>query len=199
MNRDRHEPATSDAVVSFDDEPLILVDENDRVLGHDTKAACHVGEGKLHRAISVFLFNGRGECLLQQRSASKQLWPMVWSNSCCSHPRRDEETADAAARRVREELGVDVPLQFLFKFLYHARYEDSGSERELCSVFIGRCDEPVTVNVNEIRAIESIHVHALDRDLAERPERYTPWMKIEWRRMREEHWPAVERLWRDDR
>ena len=75
-------------------ENLILVDEEDRVIGHEEKERCHDGAGKLHRAFSVFLFDGRGRMLIQRRSAAKRLWPLFWSNSCCSHPRQGEEIAD---------------------------------------------------------------------------------------------------------
>ena len=75
-------------VVSFDSEELILVDTQDHELGYCSKAQCHDGDGVLHRAFSLFVFDRRGRVLLQQRSAQKRLWPLYWSNSCCSHPRR---------------------------------------------------------------------------------------------------------------
>ena len=77
-----------DEVVSDEDESLVLVDEDDREVGFLSKAVCHDGDGMLHRAFSLFVFNRRGELLLQRRSANKRLWPLYWSNSCCSHPRR---------------------------------------------------------------------------------------------------------------
>lgn len=77
-----------DAIVSFDTESLILVDDQDQEIGHQDKLSCHTGNGTLHRAFSLFIFNNAGELLLQQRSANKHLWPLHWSNSCCSHPRR---------------------------------------------------------------------------------------------------------------
>src|SRR5947207_3387152 len=112
-------PASS--IVSFEDEPLILVDGNDQELGFATKAACHDGVGLLHRAFSVFLFNPAGELLLQQRSAQKRLWPLYWANSCCSHPRRGESLPAAVERRTREELALATPLAFVYKFVYQAR------------------------------------------------------------------------------
>ena len=77
-------------VVSSESEELILVDADDNPLGTLSKAACHDGDGVLHRAFSLFVFNEAGELLLQRRSAEKRLWPMYWSNSCCSHPRAGE-------------------------------------------------------------------------------------------------------------
>ncbi|HVS02847.1 MAG TPA: isopentenyl-diphosphate delta-isomerase, partial [Thermoanaerobaculia bacterium] len=94
--------------VSFANEELILVDEDDREVGHLSKAEAHAGEGVLHRAFSVLLFDRRGNLLLQRRAGGKQLWPGYWSNSCCSHPRRGESMEVATRRRLAEELGVDA-------------------------------------------------------------------------------------------
>ena len=69
--------------VSFDDEPLVLVNEADEEVGFETKQRCHDGDGLLHRAFSVFLFSPDGDVLLQQRSGQKRLWPGAWSNTCC--------------------------------------------------------------------------------------------------------------------
>ncbi|MGF1547023.1 MAG: isopentenyl-diphosphate delta-isomerase, partial [Thiotrichales bacterium] len=104
------------AIVSFDEELLILVDGDDNVTGYQTKHSTHSGMGLLHRAFSVFVFARDGRLLLQQRSAGKQLWPLHWSNSCCSHPRKGESYVDAAHRRLREELGFDVDLEMIYKF-----------------------------------------------------------------------------------
>ncbi|MAA75449.1 MAG: isopentenyl-diphosphate delta-isomerase [Salinisphaeraceae bacterium] len=186
-------PARS-RVVSFDDESLILVDPDDRVLGFESKQAAHDGPGKLHRAFSIFLFNGRGELLLQQRSAEKRLWPLFWSNSCCSHPRRGEQDLEAAQRRIDEELGVSPNLTYLFRFEYQARYRDAGSEHELCTIYAARSDAPVRVNVHEVAACRSIAPAVLDRELKDHPDAYTPWLKLEWPRIRRDHWPQVQAL-----
>ncbi|MEQ8799191.1 MAG: isopentenyl-diphosphate Delta-isomerase [Salinisphaeraceae bacterium] len=179
------------AVVSFDDEPLIRVDSQDNLLGFESKEACHNGDGLLHRAFSIFLFDRSGRLLLQQRSEQKRLWPGYWANSCCSHPRRGESGAEAAARRIREELGVSPPLTFLYRFEYHARYGELGSEHELCSVYAAVDDNPVRINVNEIADIRWIEPDVLDVELAKHPEGYAPWLKLEWPRLREQHWDRV--------
>ena len=113
--------ATGD-IVSFDNEALIIVDAQDRILGHGTKAELHQGAGTLHRAFSIFLFNDAGDVLLQQRSADKPLWPGYWSNTCCSHPRRGESYGIATRRRLMEELGVEAPLWFTHRFRYQAQF-----------------------------------------------------------------------------
>jgi isopentenyl-diphosphate Delta-isomerase len=105
-------------VVPADFDALILVDGADREVGFLPKDLCHDGQGVLHRAFSLLVFNEKGEQLLQQRSASKRLWPLYWSNSCCSHPRRGESMEAAVKRRLDEELGLSCPVQFLFKFQY---------------------------------------------------------------------------------
>lgn len=171
--------------MSSEDEPLILVDENDREIGHLAKAACHDGDGILHRAFSIFVFNRSGELLLQQRSAGKRLWPLSWSNSCCSHPRRGEAVAAAVHRRLLQELGMTADLRHLFTFSYHARFGDIGSERELCWVWIGRSDDAVRPNLHEIADCRWIAPDALDREIAERPGDFTPWFLLEWPRVKD--------------
>jgi isopentenyl-diphosphate delta-isomerase len=174
-------------VVSSEAEELILVDDRDRELGHLSKAACHDGAGVLHRAFSAFLFNAAGELLLQQRADSKRLWPGYWSNSCCSHPRRGESMQTATARRLSEELNLTADLRFAYRFQYQASFGELGSECELCHVFLGRIDDDVHPNSEEISAIRFVSADALDRELAENPERFTPWFKLEWDALNGEH------------
>ena len=106
----------SGKIVSFDDEKLILVDENDNEIGYETKEKCHNGNGILHRAFSIFIFNRNNELLIQQRDLSKRLWGGYWSNTCCSHPRQGESYPVATQRRLEEEIGIKTPLQYLFRF-----------------------------------------------------------------------------------
>jgi isopentenyl-diphosphate delta-isomerase len=183
----RTDPGPAQPIVSFDSEPLILVDELDREIGHLGKSACHQGEGVLHRAFSLFIFNDRGELLLQQRSGSKPLWPLYWSNSCCSHPRRGETMSTAIHRRLYEELGMRCPLQFLFKFRYQAQFNETSAEHELCSVFGGLCSAPVRANLNELAGWRWVHPQELDAELAQGARGFTPWFLLEWTKLREEH------------
>jgi|SRR5688572_27575195 isopentenyl-diphosphate delta-isomerase len=167
-------------IVSNASEQLILVDDLDREVGFKAKTEAHTGKGVLHRAFSVFVFNSANEVLLQQRSLSKMLWPGYWSNACCSHPRRGETMADAVTRRLEQELGFQCPVEYLYKFKYHAQYEGIGAEHELCSVYFGRHDGAVDVNLNEIAAWRFVGVTALERELKTAPETFTPWFKMEW-------------------
>ena len=178
-------------VVSSDAEELILVDDTDRETGFLSKAACHDGDGVLHRAFSAFLFNDTGELLLQQRAASKRLWPGFWSNSCCSHPRRDETMEIATRRRLLEELNIDAPLQFVYKFQYQARYGAIGSERELCHVFLGKVRDEVRPNSEEISAIRYVALDELARELTDSPDGFTPWFRLEWLALTTEHASAL--------
>jgi isopentenyl-diphosphate Delta-isomerase len=169
-----------DKQVSFDDEPLILVDSNDREVGNLNKVACHEGEGVLHRAFSVFILNGSGKVLLQQRSQSKKLWPLYWSNSCCSHPRRGEDIHEAADRRIMQELGIEAELTRHYEFEYRASYKNIGVEHELCSVFTGLSQGEIVTNKNEIEDWRWVSVAELTRQLAAGKDRFTPWLKLEW-------------------
>ncbi len=167
-------------VVSDSNEELILVDELDREIGHSSKSDCHVGNGILHRAFSIFIFNKRNELLLQRRSAEKPLWPDYWSNTCCSHPRVGEPIEEAVSRRLVEELGIECPLNFLYKFKYHAQYGTVGAEHEYCWVYYGHYDGEVDVNESEIAEWRYVDVASLESEIAGSPEKFTPWLKMEW-------------------
>ncbi len=178
--------------INADSDALILVDDADQDLGYLSKALCHEGQGVLHRAFSLLVFNGDGELLIQQRAPAKRLWPLYWSNSCCSHPRSGESMEVATQRRLREELGVGCALHFLFKFQYQAQFDATGAENELCSVFIGRCTEPVRVNNDEIVAWRWIGLEELRAELATHGgEKFTPWFMMEWERILRDHRDAV--------
>jgi len=165
-------------------EELILVDNNDCEIGFKEKFACHLGSGFLHRAFSVFIFNSKGEVLIQKRASEKMLWPGFWSNSCCSHPRKGESIEDAASRRIVEELGIACSLRFVYKFFYSANFKQEGSEREVCSVFIGVCDDEVVVDDKEIDDFCWINVDTLFRDVLLNSYKYTPWFLLELEELR---------------
>ena len=170
-------------MVSSDSEELILVDERDNELGFLSKQQCHDGNGILHRAFSLFVFNAMGELLLQKRSADKRLWPLFWSNSCCSHPRKGESMEVATRRRLQEELDIHADLEFVYKFSYRAQFGEHGSENELCSVFLGRTDQTYSANANEIAEVRFVSINALSNELQTNSEEFTPWFKMEWERL----------------
>jgi len=176
-------------IVSFDDEPLILVDENDVVLGHESKIEAHRGSGLLHRAFSIFLINDHGEVLLQQRSSDKPLWPRYWSNTCCSHPRRGETYEAATQRRLLEELNLSSELKYLFKFQYQAQYDSTGAEHELCSVYIGHVTgrPKPEYNPTEIADTAWVPMATINEWLSDPDLPTTPWFAMEWQRLVTEH------------
>lgn len=178
-------------------DALILVDEDDRELGRAGKEECHDGEGILHRAFSVFLFDEEGRLLLQRRAPGKRLWPGYWSNSCCSHPRAGEETKAAARRRIVEELGLEkpIPLEWLFRFVYRAHFGEIGSEYELCHVFFGRVlDEQPVVDPLEIDALRTVTRADLEEELLHTPDRFSPWFRLEWARICRDHRHSLEQF-----
>ncbi|MDX2413149.1 MAG: isopentenyl-diphosphate Delta-isomerase [Woeseiaceae bacterium] len=174
-------------IVSSEAEELILVDADDNETGFLSKADCHAGAGVLHRAFSLFLFNDKGELLLQQRSQSKRLWPGFWSNSCCSHPRRGESMQVATQRRLLDELNIETPLEYVYKFSYEASFGDLGSENELCQVYLGKVGESVRANAHEIADIRYVSAAALAAEMDASAERLTPWFKMEWQTLLMEH------------
>lgn len=171
---------------SPESELLILVDTHDQETGSLGKVECHDGDGILHRAFSVFLFNDRGELLLQQRSAVKRLWPMYWTNTCCSHPRRGESMQVATERRLQQELNTASTLEFIYKFEYQARFGNLGSENELCWVYLGRIEREATANDAEVAALRYADTKTLQAEIASNPDDFTPWFKMEWQRLNEE-------------
>lgn len=179
----------SPASVSFDDEPLVLVDANDAELGYAAKIDVHRGTGIRHRAFSIFLFDGPERVLLQQRSHFKALWPGFWSNSCCSHPRRGESYEQSTRRRLREELGAEATLHKIYQFEYQAPFGDVGSEYELCSVYVGnhRAGSTISVHEEEIMDYRWVACEELDSWLKREPEQFTPWFALEWRALRNQY------------
>jgi isopentenyl-diphosphate delta-isomerase len=175
-----------DTVVSFDGEALILVDDNDAEIGYLSKAEAHRGIGRLHRAFSLFVFDEQGRLLIQQRAANKRLWPLYWSNTCCSHPRRGENMENAVQRRLGEELGLRCRLEFLFKFQYHAQFDAEGSENEVCWVYAGRTSQSPRINRLEVSDLRYVEPDVLDEEMRFSDRMFTPWFRLEWSRIRSE-------------
>lgn len=180
-------------IVSSEAEELIVVDSDDNETGFLSKADCHDGDGVLHRAFSLFLFNDDGELLLQKRSDSKRLWGGYWSNSICSHPRRGESLAVATRRRLLDELNIESQLEFVYKFDYQASFGEQGSERELCHVFLGNAPSDIRPNESEIAAIRFVAPADLDREFIETPGSLTPWFAMEWQALSSDYRDKLEK------
>ena len=158
---------------------VILVDEFDRPLGVEEKLAAHRDGGRLHRAFSVFVFDSSGRMLLQRRAAGKYHFGGLWTNACCSHPRQGEPLAEGARARLHHELGIDVPLEELFSFVYRAEDPASGlTEHEFDHVLTGRFDGTPRPNPDEVSDWRWTDVGELLEDVRRHPERYTPWFKL---------------------
>lgn len=157
-------------------EEVVLVDEAGREIGSAEKLEAHRNGGRLHLAFSILLFDRNGETLLQRRSKRKYHFGGLWTNACCGHPRPGEVLAEAARRRLGEELGVDADLHEVFCFVYRASDARSGlSEHELDHVFVGRLDAEPRPDPEEIDDLRWIECAELERDVAAHPERFTPW------------------------
>lgn len=168
-------------------ERVVLVDEQDREMGAAEKLAAHAA-GKLHRAFSIFVFNSEKQLLLQRRAKTKYHSGGLWSNTCCGHPRPGEATAEAARRRLREELNFDCELRAAFEFLYRAEFANELIEHEYDHVFVGEFDGAFVPDESEVENCRWVGLDELRRDIGERPGEYTYWLKVAldtegWRRI----------------
>jgi isopentenyl-diphosphate delta-isomerase len=154
-----------------------LVDKNDNNVGAMEKLEAHE-KGVLHRAISVLLFNTKGEILLQRRALHKYHTPGLWTNTCCSHPYPEEEPKTAATRRLLEEMGLKEELDFVLKFIYKADFDNGLIEHELDHVFIGFSNQTPHLNTDEAMAFNWMTIQQLKKDIRNHPENYTYWFKL---------------------
>ncbi len=158
-------------------EQVVLVNEQDNEIGLMEKMEAHE-KALLHRAFSVFIFNSKGEMLLQQRAITKYHSGGLWTNSCCSHPRPGESVSDAALRRLNEEMGFDVPLKKIFDFIYKAPFVNGLTEHEFDHVFIGYYDGPVHPNPQEVENYAYRSFERIEKLMDSDSEFYTAWFKI---------------------
>jgi isopentenyl-diphosphate delta-isomerase len=163
-------------------EMVILVDPQDRQIGVEEKMKAH-REGKLHRAFSVFVFNEKGEMLLQKRAPQKYHSGGLWTNACCSHPRPGEAIEQAAVRRLNEEMGFVCELKKAFHFIYKAELDGGLIEHEFDHVFIGNYKGETalggfTPDPNEVVDYRWLDIHSLKIEVKTFPEKFTTWFKI---------------------
>ncbi|WP_312076215.1 isopentenyl-diphosphate Delta-isomerase [Chryseobacterium sp.] len=159
------------------EELVVLVNTQDNILGLMEKQQAHVN-GLLHRAFSIFLFNGKGEMLLQKRAEKKYHSPGQWTNAVCSHPRNGETYLEGAHRRLREELGIETELTEKFHFIYKADVGGGLWEHELDHVFTGNYNAEFRLNKDEVEEVRFVSLEDLDKEIAENPENFTEWFKI---------------------
>ena len=164
------------------EEYVILVDEQDQPIGLMEKQAAHVTP-HLHRAFSIFIFNSKGELLMQQRALSKYHSPGLWTNTCCSHPRAGETLEEATSRRLMEEMGMTCKMHEVYTFIYKAPVGEGLTEHEFDHVFIGQSDDIPVINHKEVESWKYMNIANLSNDILLCPECYTEWFKITFEEM----------------
>jgi isopentenyl-diphosphate delta-isomerase len=168
------------------DDMIVLVDDDNNPIGTARKIGAHDSQTHLHRAFSVFVFNRRGELLLQQRSLGKKTWPGIWSNSCCGHVMLHESIESAAKRRLNHELGlrgIEVTLA-LPDFRYRAE-KDGVVENELCPVLVGVSDDEPSLNAAEVASIQWVAWNEFLDSIEKADTDISPWAVTEARLLAE--------------
>ncbi len=157
-------------------EFVVLVDEKDREVGVMEKIEAH-RKGLLHRAFSIFVFNSKGELLLQKRARTKYHSAGLWSNTCCSHPRPGESVLEAAHRRLKEEMGFDCELKVVDKLIYSVEFENGLKENEYDYLIIGFWEGEPKPNPDEVEEWKWVSLEEVKEDIRKNPEKYTYWFK----------------------
>lgn len=156
-------------------EEVVLIDENNTVLGTMPKEEVHHESTPLHRAFSSFIFNRKGDLLIQQRSHNKKTWPFVWSNTCCGHPKMNESNTEAAKRRLKEELGISAEkLEEISPYRY--QFVQNGiMENEICPILVGFTDDNPKTNKDEVEDTQWIKWEEFLKEIDAYPGKYSPW------------------------
>jgi isopentenyl-diphosphate delta-isomerase len=163
---------------------VVLVDESDKEIGIAEKMEAH-RKSLLHRAISVFIVNSKGQWLLQRRSMSKYHSQGLWTNACCTHPFPGESNVDAAKRRLKEEMGLSSDLRKLFHFTYIEKLDNELTEHELDHVFVGVTDDLPKINTDEVMDYKYIDFKDLNEDIKRNPQNYTVWFRMIFERVQQ--------------
>jgi isopentenyl-diphosphate delta-isomerase len=158
-------------------QEVILVNELDEVIGSMEKMEAHE-KALLHRAFSVFLFDRKGNMLLQKRAATKYHSPSLWTNACCSHPMPGESTQQAALRRLQEELGITATINKAFHFTYKAEFDNGLTEHEFDHVFVGEFDDELFLNKEEVSDTCYKSMNEIKNEIEHHAGNYTEWFKI---------------------
>lgn len=149
-------------------EQVDVVDEHDAVVRTTTREECH-REGWLHRAVHVLVFNDAGELYLHRRSEKLRLWPGKWTSSASGHVDAGESYEHAAARELKEELGIDATVRRELRFLY-----DGDEERLFVTLYSALHDGPMTPDPGEIAEGRFVDLYEAIAWVGERPDEFTP-------------------------
>jgi len=162
------------------EELVVLVDEHNNVLGTMPKVAVHTTDTPLHRGFSLFVFNSKGELLITQRALTKKTFPGVWSNTVCGHPGPSELPKDAAVRRLKEELNMNLQsVEPVTDYRYRFSDKNGIIENEICPVFWGMSNDVPQVNPLEIEDMKWIPWEDFLNDIQVNPDIYSPWCREE--------------------
>ncbi|XP_036323564.1 isopentenyl-diphosphate Delta-isomerase 1-like [Rhagoletis pomonella] len=196
-------------------ENCILVDPNDNAIGASSKADCHrvngeTGAVKLHRAFSVFLFNSKGEMLVQRRSVHKITFPDTYTNACCSHPLHDieleREEANAigirraAQRRLNYELGIPTEqiqpenFHYLTRIHYHNTGDGVWGEHEIDYILFLQKDVDLNPNENEVSEVRFVKRNEIDKAVNKFDAPMTPWFRLILKHKLKEWWDNLHQL-----
>ncbi len=156
---------------------LVVVDQNGKKLGVAAREECHQGEGKTHLAFMALVIDSERKIILTRRSSKKSLWAGFWDASVVSHVLPGETVEQAAERRGKEELGIEVDFADLGSFYYFAKHGDSA-ENEFCHVLLGKSDDEIVFNPVEIEEIKKIKLPELKEEIKNNPKIFTPWLKL---------------------
>ncbi len=156
---------------------VILVDEDDVPIGTMEKLEVHQ-KALLHRAFSIFIFNTKGEMLLQKRAENKYHSPGLWTNACCSHPAPGQDIVAAAIKRLQEEMGFTTSLEKVFDFIYKAPFDNGLTEHELDHVFVGTYDNEIFPCREEVSDYCYMATTEINNSFQSHPQKYTEWFKI---------------------
>lgn len=173
-------------------EQILIVNENDDVIGLDTKENCHLGNGILHRAITIFIFNDKNEILLTRRSVLKKLWPNFWDTSCSTHIHQDETNEQAGEKRLNEEIGFSCKLKSVLKFQYQANFKNIGSENEICTLLTGNYTGNIKPNSDEVSDYKWISIEQLENEINNID--ISPWLKIAFKKYLEDSNDKLEHV-----
>lgn len=166
---------------SMREEELILVTPMDKPIGLIPKMEAHQ-KGLLHRAFSVFIINNSNQLMLQRRALHKYHSPGLWTNTCCSHQRDGENNIDAGIRRLKEEMGFETPLKYLFNFIYKVDLDNGLTEHELDHVMLGHYEQDPIINKEEVSEWKWMNIEETKADIARNPKNYTAWFFIIFKR-----------------
>jgi len=161
----------------MEEEKVILVNSDDEQIGLMPKMEAHE-KAVLHRAFSIFVVNSKNELMLQQRALEKYHSPGLWTNTCCSHQRDGEGNIEAGHRRLQEEMGFEIPLEYLFNFIYKAPFDNGLTEHELDHVMLGRFEGVPKINPDEVASWKWMDIDQINTDLKENTDLYTVWFAI---------------------